>query len=495
LYIILSILQMTEPTNTETSNVMKPQKPVIQECAICVEPYNKRTRLIVKCPYCEFSACRSCCQTYMLGETTTRCMNPECAKEWTLHFLRNAFTSTFINTDLKTHREDVLFQQEVALLPATQPMVEREIERENIRKEIHQLNKEIAEMNVRVNRLWRQHHTVGEQHTNSIINGQSTRVEFVRNCPAVDCRGFLSTQWKCGICAKWTCPTCHELKGEDRNVEHTCNPSNVATAELLSQDTRHCPKCATPIFKIDGCDQMWCTQCQTGFSWRTGRIETNVHNPHYFEWLRRTRGQHTPGAEYQCGRELTHRMAVELERLLYSKTTQPVVEHPNTRSARNSYIEFMSQLEFYRHPNAQPTLEKVTVIIRSIIHVNMVERAKYNTNHLLDNQDLRILYLRNFISKERFRTTIQQRQKKTHKYNEIRNVIDVVVNTVTDILFRFREYLTNSPQTECNIEMLDEIDKIREYANECLSDISNTYNSVLLQFNDIMRLVSVGANS
>ena len=32
---------------------------------------------------------------------------------------------------------------------------------------------------------------------------------------------------------------------------------------------------------------MWCTQCHTAFSWRTGEIETHVvHNPHYFQWMR-----------------------------------------------------------------------------------------------------------------------------------------------------------------------------------------------------------------
>jgi len=108
----------------------------------------------------------------------------------------------------------------------------------------------------------------------------------------------------------------------------------------------------------------------------------------------------------------------------------------------------------------------------------------------LENQDLRIQYMRKFINAERFKSMLQQRHKKILKHGEIRNVIDVVVNTITDILFRFREYLESSPQTECNIEMLDEIDRIREYANECLSEISHTYGSVLLQFNENIRLLS-----
>ena len=42
-------------------------------------------------------------------------------------------------------------------------------------------------------------------------------------------------------------------------------------------------------------------------SWRAGRIETNIHNPHYYEWMRRT-GNEIPANhnEVQCGREIDH---------------------------------------------------------------------------------------------------------------------------------------------------------------------------------------------
>ena len=151
---------MEEPPNPPPKT--QTQKPltnsfILNECNICIEPFNKRNRMTVKCPYCEYAACRSCCQTYILNETAPRCMNPECGKEWTLHFLRNAFTNTFLNTDLKTHREEVLFQQEVALLPATQPLVEQEIQRENIRKEIYGISREIDRLRRQIDVLWREY--------------------------------------------------------------------------------------------------------------------------------------------------------------------------------------------------------------------------------------------------------------------------------------------------------------------------------------------------
>jgi hypothetical protein len=31
---------------------------------------------------------------------------------------------------------------------------------------------------------------------------------------------------------------------------------------------------------------MWCVKCHTAFCWNTGIIETQIHNPHYYEWMR-----------------------------------------------------------------------------------------------------------------------------------------------------------------------------------------------------------------
>ena len=119
-------------------------------------------------------------------------------------------------------------------------------------------------------------------------------------CVASGCEGFVSTGYKCGLCSVNVCKECHTVKADG----HVCDPDAVASVATLKRESRPCPKCAAPISKIDGCDQMWCTHCKTAFSWRTGALVTGaLHNPHYFQWMR-DRGL-TPAridAPAACGR-------------------------------------------------------------------------------------------------------------------------------------------------------------------------------------------------
>lgn len=79
------------------------------------------------------------------------------------------------------------------------------------------------------------------------------RKEFIMKCGGDECRGFLSTSYKCGTCEKWTCQHCLVVIGTDKEAEHTCNPDTVESAKTIKSETRPCPKCGTRIFKIDGC--------------------------------------------------------------------------------------------------------------------------------------------------------------------------------------------------------------------------------------------------
>jgi len=42
---------------------------------------------------------------------------------------------------------------------------------------------------------------------------------------------------------------------------------------------------------VKNCDQMWCIECKTAFSWSKGTVEVGVvHNPHFYQWMRQNGG-------------------------------------------------------------------------------------------------------------------------------------------------------------------------------------------------------------
>ncbi len=420
------------------------------ECQICVEPFTKQKRKEIKCEYCDFSCCKNCFERYLLNETGARCMSKDCGRDWSPQFISENFTNVFISGPLKSHVEDVLFDKERALLPATQPIVENMILAEEIQEKINdeylkirRLERNISSMRIQRNRLLNR------------TENQKERSKFVKACPDENCRGFLSSQWKCGICQKWTCPDCHEIKGLDRDCVHVCDENAKATATLLNNDTKSCPNCGVGIHKIDGCDQMWCTECHTAFSWRSGRVENNVHNPHYYEWMRRTGGEIPRNHnEVQCGREIDHHLVRNMELLL----------------ASNIYL---SDLRKFIRP-----------FCREIIHIRFVVMDRFVTDHVRDNQELRIKYLRNQIDENEFKRILQINNKRDNKKREIYNIYVLYVNTCTDILYRFHNII-NYPhylQTITCIQdtiplktILQEIIQIYDYVDECCTQVAKTY--------------------
>ena len=101
-------------------------------CDVCCEHHNKINHKKVECPFCDLSSCRSCSQRYILSSfEDPHCMG--CKALWNREFVDLFCTKYFRNTELKRHREVVLFEREKARMPETQPEVERILQMRKLR--------------------------------------------------------------------------------------------------------------------------------------------------------------------------------------------------------------------------------------------------------------------------------------------------------------------------------------------------------------------------
>ena len=431
------------------------------ECSICIEPMNKSTKKKVECVACNYYACSECYKHYLLSTNdNSHCM--DCKVDWNYITMLHKFGKLFVNTIYKRHRENVLLERERAKMVATQPYVEQMIMNIAMKKDIKKMGLEKKALEVKIQRLESKLRTTYNPRT-------ECKNQFIRKCMSEDCKGFVSSQWKCGLCNHWSCPDCHVVIGLERGTElsgivHECNVDILATAKLLDSDTKTCPKCSTGIFKIDGCDSMFCVECHTSFSWKTGKIETNhIHNPHYFEWLRNGgKPLDRNPEEIRCGRELD---CYFIERLI-SKLRQ------------NNTSQF--------------TKDCLLTRARRIIHTSTIDM-----NHFRrmdgdgDNLDLRIQFMLNELTDEDFKKKLQCREKLNTKRQEYVDIIGMFVNCQTEIFYRIVDMIDTTLPDAIHVQidlMIDESDHLMEYTNECLQNISKTYNSTKYYFNDIFRL-------
>lgn len=473
-----------------------PITDISKTCTVCIEKYNKSTHSRIICKYCEYNVCSSCCETYLLTVNTAQCMN--CRNGWLREFLNNNFKKTFLNKTLKDHHKSYLFDIEKSLLPLSMIEVEKQ-------KQINELNalvliqKQIIidaqrKMIDLRNDIYRLHHNINNPIENT--NVETPELRFIRNCPQDECRGFLSTQWKCGLCSIWVCPDCNKVKNGKNDTEHVCNKDDIETQKVLTLNTKTCPSCAVPIFKIDGCNQMWCTNCHVAFNWNTKKIEANVHNPHYFEWMRLNNNntlQRNP-LDFRCGRQLDHNFTRDFTQL--TKNLEGVF----ARELKKKNIISIENGENYINTNIQfkEYYDRIYISIRNIIHILYDEIPNYNINREISNSDLRIRYLLNEIDEKQLKTTICSRETRLEKNREIRDILTMFVHSSTDIIYRIFEngnLFINNNNIKLDFLIGKELLELIKYVNENLYIIHKTYNTTTyLQYTNICGIDAQNTN-
>ena len=276
------------------------------------------------------------------------------------------------------------------------------------------------------------------------------------SCPCSDCKGFLDDKSTCGTCEKKFCKDCNVQIDPDADEKHVCDEDTKKTIKMLKRDSKPCPKCPTVIHKIDGCDQMWCPDCKTAFSWKNGTIETRVHNPHYYEYLRNTQGfvprdpaDNPEAEEEECGFRFNPDNAVFLGRFEYQNDA--VIAHP--------------------------TYHKVWRVLTHALHLK-----DWNWRVPTDTEVKQLYWRGQFISgnidEATWKKQLQRQDKDLRKRSEFRNIIDTYVQVGCDIL---------RDMTNGNLDINEKVKKhseITEYFQEAFAKVSKLYNCVGPKFTE-----------
>lgn len=389
------------------------------ECTICTEKYTKQNRKKITCNHCNFESCISCIKTFFKNsETYPSCMN--CHEKFSEEFLYDNFPKNYINKDIKELKQNLLFEQEKQLLPASQEIAKYAEHIENVEKSIEEDVKMIYELRMKSMSLqcelekkknlvqnFNRDYTIptNQNESSSSLSSSKEINVFIKQCPCNDCSGYLSTQWKCGMCNVRVCKDCLEIKGE----EHVCNPDNIATANVIKESTKSCPSCGTAIGKIYGCNHMWCTNCNTGFDWRTRKLVIkNNTNPHYYEWLRQNGNNARELSDVVCGG------------IPNISTLRHIITITNYNSNDNSLDISKKVLEFHR-------------LINHVQHIELRETDEVN------NIDLRVKLLRKKITIEKFKQLILTRVKIQRNKTNKQMIFQTLRDAGSDILQRLIE--------------------------------------------------------
>ena len=354
---------------------------------------------MIPCFSCAYEACSRCVKKFLTSTPTDpSCMN--CHHAWPREFLDEHLTRSWLEGELKLHRATILFDRERSLLPSTQP--DLEIERQKrvyaerrpaLLEKRRLLLEEITQLEIQIQNEQR-YIRAGP----TAASEPKERRQFVAACPIEACRGFLSTAYKCGTCTTQFCSACREKKSAD--TEHTCDLALVATIAEILKDSRPCPHCGTAISKVRGCDQMYCTQCDTAFAYSTGKVVTGViHNPHYFERMRKLK---EAGAGAPAGGGAG-------------------------AGACNGWPNW------HHLPAPVRKNDRLRNLLQAGIHTAEVVIPDLPTPEApTDNRDLRVRYLMNELDEKKFKQLIQQRDRRRQRDIELRAVHELFAVTVLE---------------------------------------------------------------
>jgi len=234
------------------------------------------------------------------------------------------------------------------------------------------------------------------------------------------------------MCDTKYCNKCHEIS----SATHICKTEDMESAKTIIKDSKSCPSCHVITYKVSGCSQMWCTQCHTVWNWSTATVEKGtIHNPHYFEYMRRQGTLPEPNQQRPPGCEAGQIYLFEI-----AQTTNRL-KIDNPPHGYNIFIYNMMRLRN---------------------HVIDVELRRYASDVIRENRELRIRYLLNEIDEPWFKRLLQQREKLVAKKQEYEQIMRMLGDVLLDLMMK----LVRSTTKEAALAIEKEFHALCRFAND-----------------------------
>ena len=232
---------------------------------------------------------------------------------------------------------------------------------------------------------------------------------------------------------------------------------------MIAKDSKNCPKCGVCIYRIEGCNQMFCVSCHTAFDWKSLTIiNKGIHNPHYFQWLNRNNPNSTTQQQQTAQQQLDacgNRNLVDYWQIK-NRISRFSITH-------RSHIQSLWQSVHHIH-NYRPQL-----------------RAN-------NNEDLRCKYLTNELTEDKVKALIHQRLRKQRFNQAVCNVIEMLYNATIvigqnimtlpeiDLSGRIlhslsKEHSTKMKQFETDI--INQLTELARYYNQSMYQVHESFKS------------------
>jgi hypothetical protein len=508
----------------------------VSSCMICMDDaYNKTTKVPTECLFCHEVICRMCLKQTLLHDTAVDVCCPGCRAVWSEDFLVANLPVTFRTSELKKHREKVLYDREKVRLPmfmddarrykaaldAATPL-RKEMDALKAQYRLHPLVIEYKTMKDamrrpdmrsdvryamrldaqkvkaairtsvpthpgiellkrRLREFQRPIQTLGLEAPAEAAGGAAggepaaaLQRRIVMACPATACAGFVNTLWKCGICDTKVCKECRAIKSAGE--EHECNADDVATTRAIVAESKPCPKCAASISKVSGCDQMWCTLCHTTFSWDTGKVATTVvHNPHYFQWLAST-GRAVPRADLPgMGCDVDGNIMRAIGNLYHAVHHAVHQNHTVDVRTRMALIDRIAERHRQRLDMEAGELRRVRDRVRDYVDGGW-------------RRDMCVKRLAGDMSDEDWRVALQRADKAHHKERAWLQLMEMYAVTTRDIMGRITLESASVMLEGAFLEdILHQHDQLHQFAYEQNLAISKAYGCIVLKFTPDMK--------